>query len=128
MAFSSPSVANRTQAGSSLSVLLILSHPFLRKLSYEVFLRAHQALAALSAYTIWRHLPFKSLFPRFYIYFATALFLSVSILQCGIILYRNGTFIYGFSRAAVTRMNGDIKIHVKLSRPVKVKPGQYVEL
>ncbi len=44
----------------SLGVLIIHSLRFIRKLSYEFFLRTHQALAFLSGYVLWRRLGPKS--------------------------------------------------------------------
>ena len=116
------------QAGSSLCLLLLLSHPLVRRPSYEIFLRTHQALAALSAYAGWRHLPSGSLFPRMYIYISAALFLSMLIAQCGSVLWRSGTMRCGFARAVVMPAYGTIKVSIKLSRPLKVEAGQYINL
>lgn len=44
-------LTNWTQAGSSL-LLLMLSYPFLRRLSHEAFLRIHQMLAILCAFAL----------------------------------------------------------------------------
>ena len=49
-----------SQGISSLSSLMVLSLRFIRKLSYEFFLRTHQALVFLSEYVLWRHLSSKS--------------------------------------------------------------------
>jgi hypothetical protein len=46
----------------------MLSLPLYRTLSYEIFIRTHQAFAVLSAYSVWRHLVSTPLFPRVYIY------------------------------------------------------------
>ena len=122
---------DRVQAGSSLCLLVLLSHPLLRKpswCSYEIFLRTHQALAVLSAYSIWRHLPSDSLFPRMYIYISAGLFVSTSIVQCISVLWRNGNFRHGRARALVTHAEGSIKIKITLARPLKVEAGQYINL
>jgi hypothetical protein len=49
--------------------------------SYEIFLRTHQALAALAAYSIWRHLSSEKAFPRVYLYISVGLFLFMCIAQ-----------------------------------------------
>jgi hypothetical protein len=116
------------QAGSSLCLLVILSHPLLRRPSYEVFLRTHQALAVLSAYSIWRHLPSDSLFPRMYIYISAGLFLSTSVVEYVRVLWRNGTFQHGHARALVTHADGSVKVSITLSRPLKVEAGQNINL
>lgn len=59
-----PSSLTVAQGGSSLCLLILLSCPLLRKPSYEIFLRTHQALAAAPfAYLVWWHLPADKLFP-----------------------------------------------------------------
>lgn len=85
-----------------MCLLVLLSHPILRRPSYEIFLRTHQVLAVLSAYSKWRHLPSDSLFPRMYIYISAGLFLSTSAVHCIRVLRRNGTFRHGHARALVT--------------------------
>ena len=57
-----------------------------RRPSYELFLRTHQALAALAAYSIWRHLPSEKAFPRAYLYISAGLFLLIYIVQTYIII------------------------------------------
>lgn len=108
--------------------IVVSSHPFLRKVSYEIFLRVHQALAVLFAYSAWRHLPSDGLFPRFYLYIYAALFLTTLLLQTGSVLYRNGIFRHGSSRADITHIHGAVKISIKLSQPIKIEPGQYVNI
>ena len=56
------------------------------------------------------------------------LFLSTSIVQSDIILYRNGAFFYGFSRASIVHADDCVKISIKLSWPLKVEAGQYIDL
>ena len=119
---------DRVQAGSSLCMLVLLSHPLLRRPSYEIFLRTHQALAVLSAYSIWRHVPSESLFPRMYIYISAGLFFSTSVVQCVSALWRNGTFRHGAARALVTQAEDAVKIQITLSRPLRVEAGQYINL
>jgi hypothetical protein len=125
---SCPSELTLRKAGSSLALLLLLSYPLFRKPSYELFLRLHQALAAVSVCTTWRHLPSDKLFPRFYVHLSVALFLSTSILQCGRVLYQNGIFYSGLPRAHITVAGGAIKIRVYVRKPLEVKAGQYVNL
>lgn len=88
----------------------------------------HQALALFSAYSIWRHLPSDSLFPRMYIYISAALFLSTSVVQCVSIVWWNGTFRHGHALALVTHAEGSVKITIRLSRPLSIQAGQYIDL
>lgn len=107
------------KGGSSLFLLLLLCNPFLRSFSYEIFIRIHQALAIVSAYSIWRHLELKPLIPRIYAYIFTTAFLSTLLLQ-GFVIHR--------SRARIAHFEDTIKVELTLSRPLKVKAGQYINL
>ena len=88
----------------------------------------HQALAALFAYSVWRHLPADELFPRLYLYISAGLFLFTCTLQWGGILYRNGTFRYGHSRGQITQACGTVQMKIRLSRPLTIEAGQYIKL
>ena len=97
----------------------------LRSMTYEASLRIHQALAFASAYAIWQHASSAELFPRLYLYVGGALFLIFSISWLAIVLYRNRS---GVSIARITYDNSTIKITVHLSRPMRVKAGQYINI
>ncbi|KAL6229546.1 hypothetical protein BDW75DRAFT_249571 [Aspergillus navahoensis] len=126
-------------AGISLSLLAILSIQWLRRLSYEVFLRTHQALAGLFVYGTWRHLPAASRHPRVYLLVAVGIFGFTSLLQLTTFLYRNGLYAgRGSPRALVSftarksENEGPVAtashIQILLPRPVKVEAGQYINL
>jgi predicted ferric reductase len=106
----------------------MLSLPLLRELSYEVFIRTHQALAVLAAYSIWRHLVSQPLLPRIYIYIFAGICLLTFLLQYGFIIWRNKAVGRSFPRASITHMNDTVKIRLTLSRPLKVKAGQHIGL
>lgn len=88
----------------------------------------HQALAALFAYSVWRHLPTDKLFPRLYLYVSAGLFLFTCALQWGGILYYNGTFRYGHSREQITQASGTVQISIRLSNLLKIDARQYINL
>ncbi len=125
---SSSFLTNHTQIESSLCVLLLLSHSLLRRSFYEIFLRTHQALIALSACFIWRHLLFKSLFSCMYIYISAALFLFTSVVQCISVLWRSEMFRHDRARVLISHVYDTVKISINLSRSLKVKAEQYINL
>ena len=93
----------------------------------------HQALAVLSAYATWQHLPSKSPFLRVYIYIVAGVF----IWQCGSVIYRSRSRGRGYCRAFITTLDEDesrnskeevVKIRLALSRKLKVKAGQSINL
>jgi predicted ferric reductase len=93
-----------------------------------LFLRTHQALAILSAFSIWRHTWPGTLFERLMIYIASFSFLSLLAVQSLCILYQNKAMNAGLCRAYVASSGGAVKIRLDLSRPIEVKAGQYVGL
>lgn len=121
------------KADISLGVLAILSVQWLRRWSYEIFLRTHQAFAGLFVYGTWRHLPAGSRHPRSYLFVALGIFGLSFLLQLATFLYRNGLFAgRGSPRALVSftwvkAENEDpvataTHIRVLLPRPVRSRP------
>lgn len=102
--------------------------PIFRSLSYELFLRSHQALSLLLTYAVWRHLPSEKTFPRGYIYISAGLFVATLLLQTGSIIFQNGLFRYHRSRAALTHDHGAIKVRMQLQRPLRIDAGKYINL
>ncbi|KAG9228392.1 hypothetical protein BJ875DRAFT_508528 [Amylocarpus encephaloides] len=71
---------------SLLCLLLVLLLPLFRKLSYELFLRSHQALALASIYVVWRHVPSDKSSPRACIYTTMGIFAVTYLLQTGAVI------------------------------------------
>jgi predicted ferric reductase len=111
-----------------LCCLLLLSLPFFRRLSYEVFLRLHQTLAVVCAYATWRHLEPEAVFPRLVISVLAITFASMLLVQSALLLYHNKAMGAGLSRAQIVRSGGAIRIRLHLSRHIKVEAGQYIGL
>jgi hypothetical protein len=109
-------------------LLLLLAVPIVRRLSYEGFLRTHQALSLLLTYAIWRHLPSDKHFPRGYIYISAGSYAAMLILQAGSVVFRNGIFRHHLSRAALTHDNGAVKVHLQLQKPLEIGPGTYINI
>jgi hypothetical protein len=117
-----------------------LSIPYIRHVAYEIFLRTHQAQGGALLYAIWQHLPSSTLLPRLYVIIILGLFLLALVLQSVTLLYQNGAFSSrGCPRVLVTcdgssqsdekaDPNPVIKVRIVLSRPMKVKAGQYINL
>lgn len=108
--------------------LAILSRRIFRKPSYEIFLRTHQALALLCAYSIWQHLPAEQIFPRVYLYGFAGVFGTTFALEGIIVFIRSGCFRHRRSRAIITGSCGMVKLRLHLSQPLKIEPGQHINL
>ncbi|KAL4755931.1 ferric reductase family protein [Aspergillus foveolatus] len=122
----------------SLGVLSLLSLPWIRQLSYEIFLRGHHILTVLFVYGIRRHLSTRSWSSKIYLLAALGMFGLTLFLQTVTLFYRNGLFAgRGFPRAVVS-FSAQTKeehpvitaahIRVLLPRPLKVEAGQYINL
>ncbi|KAJ5183255.1 hypothetical protein N7492_000871 [Penicillium capsulatum] len=124
---------------SALGILALFSIPYLRRWSYEIFLRSHQMLAGLFVYATWNHLRAHA-GSELYVYVTLGILGLTTLLETTSILYRNGTLsgrgapralvsfsgkaIHGESPRNITAAN----IQVILPRPVRVEPGQYINL
>ncbi|KAJ6102607.1 cell surface metalloreductase (FreA) [Penicillium sp. IBT 16267x] len=126
-----------------LAALGFFSLPIFRRISYECFLRTHQAFAVVGFYSIWRHVSGENLFPRLYIYVAIGVLACTLCFNLALFLFRNGLFSgNGCPRARITCQidgidNGKsenatkltpIKICIYLPRPITVMAGQYINL
>ncbi|KAJ5642331.1 hypothetical protein N7490_006331 [Penicillium lividum] len=126
-----------------LGALGLFSLPIFRRISYEFFLRTHQALAVGSFYSIWRHISGETLLPRLYIYVAIGVLACTLCFNLALFLFRNGLFSgNGCPRARITCQIESIenektenptkltpiKICIYLPRPITVMAGQYINL
>ncbi|KAL2802956.1 hypothetical protein BJX63DRAFT_413365 [Aspergillus granulosus] len=116
-------------------ILLVLSLPFFRRWSYDLFLIKHRALAVTCAYFLWRHMPGRDIFPRIYLYVPTGVFLLTSTLQFLYFLYCNGFLVSQARHRAVVvakkakeTYGAPMIVSISLPRPLDVKAGQYVKL
>ncbi|PVH70391.1 cell surface metalloreductase [Cadophora sp. DSE1049] len=114
--------------GSALPLLILLSIPVLRKPSYELFLRIHQALAVLLTYATIRHLGSISHFRWLYVYIFAGLVSALLVFQCGCVIFRNQTWGREFPRAYITRLHDTVRVRITVPRPVEIKAGQYINL
>lgn len=121
-------MSDKLQGGSALCLLILLSIPFLRKPSYEIFLRTHQALAALVVYSIVRHVISQSNFNWSYVYIFAGVFAALLAFQCGVVMFRNKAWGRHFPRAFITHIDQTVRVRMTMSRPIEVKAGQYINL
>ena len=106
----------------------MLSRRIFQRPSYEIFLRSHQGLAILCAYSVWRHLPADRGFPRTYLYIFAGVLGSTFTLEGLIIVARNAFPLHKCPRANITSSCGMAKLQLHLSKPLRIEPGQYINL
>ena len=84
-------------------------------------------MAILLVYSLWHHTPSNSI-SKLYLCVIIGLCSFTFAIQCGHFLFRNSVFRARFSRASISQKNNLVEINLKLSRPTKVRPGQYINL
>ena len=107
---------------------MILSLRFIRKLSYEFFLRAHQALALLSRYVLWHHLSSKSFVNQVCLYVSVRILGFTSVVQLLATLYRNSVLRGRLPRAVITQVGNGFKISLTVHGKMNIDAGQYINL
>lgn len=118
---------------------MLFSLPYFRRVACECFLRAHQGLAALLFYAMWRHIPENRLLPRLCLYVSLGSLALTSLSQLLLFCYQNAVFTNrGFPRAYVYNTDEDqdkseelkreqaIMVRVSLPCPMKLDAGQYI--
>ncbi|BDD54401.1 hypothetical protein MAP00_000021 [Monascus purpureus] len=124
---------------ASLGILALCTNAWLRRWSFEVFLRGHQILTATFVYGTVRHLSNENASSKLYLWVALGILGLTTCLQLVILLYRNGLFAgRGAPRALVSFTFKKTKedklvvtasqVRVLLPRPVQVEAGQYINL
>lgn len=125
-----------------MGTLAILSLPWIRRQSYEIFLRGHQVLAGIFAYGTWRHLPIKTGLPGVCLTVSFALLGLSFVIPLLFFLHGNGLFAgHGAPRAIMSYKHqrstqndseeaivSAVSIRLILPRPLKVDAGQYINL
>jgi hypothetical protein len=116
------------KTASSLGALLLLSLPWLRNRWYEIFLRLHQAISILMVYGLWIHLDSKAFLSRVYLYCLIGTIGCSSLMSLFLILNRTSVLSRGLPRTTI-RCSGDaITASIKLSRPLLVQSGQWINV
>jgi predicted ferric reductase len=121
-------ILRASQAFSSISLLLILCLPCLRRFSYELFLRVHQLLAVSTLYGTWKHTRKGTAFSRFYVLGLTAFLMTTAFLQTVVVLTRHRFFFHGVPQARVRRMNAAVCIDIFSPCPISFDAGQFINL
>lgn len=110
-----------------ISLLLLFSHLF-RRIFYELFLRCHQTLTFVAAYALWRHLSSSMKLSDLYLLVFDCTFLTMFVMQCLALLYRNVALHRDCSRALIARQNDAVRMTIFILRLWKVKIEQYVNV
>ena len=108
--------------------MLLTANKQFRKISYEIFLRSHQGLAAVTVYAMWTHTSANSVLPRLYVCIVTGSFGIMVFLEIVKFIYRNFVLGRAGPQLQLTRHDGCVQANLQVPRPWQVKAGQYVNL
>ncbi|KAF7943008.1 hypothetical protein EAE96_010954 [Botrytis aclada] len=125
-------------AASALSLLLITSMFFLRRLMFEVFLKIHFLLAFIVIIALMEHVAHLGLTRSMFPIIALSLWSLNAIMRWGKMFYDNvggvgssltpQADIFHYYDDSKTRTVSAIRLTVLLKRPMKIYPGQYMYL
>ncbi len=121
------------QGGIFVASLLLFALPSMRRFSYEIFLRFHQALAITAVLALWRHLSLSNAFGRIYILVADDFLIVVMLLETINLVFRNLTLRQTRVRAdaiqiSVANVDDIVKINLIVPRIWKVRVEQYINV
>ena len=86
----------------------------------------HFVFAIFLVYALWRHLSFKPSFLRDYVLVASAVFVSMTIYRIVRMAFRNIVWKRYSATTSVSQVNDAIRLQIHVSRPWKVKAGDYI--
>ncbi len=113
--------------------LLLFALSSMRRFSYEIFLRFHQALAITTALALWRHLSLSNAFDRVYILVADGFLIIIMLLETINFAFHNLTLRQTRVQAdaiqiSVANVDNIVKINLIVSRIWKVRVEQYINV
>ncbi|KAF4964420.1 hypothetical protein FSARC_7655 [Fusarium sarcochroum] len=94
---------------------------------YELVLLVHHLVTGWLGFAMWSHIPTDTHFARIFFYVIAGVFLSSLTWQAGETVYTNG----GWFQSVALSQNGSydyIQVRMTLRKPIRVKPGQYINL
>ncbi|EXA31037.1 hypothetical protein FOVG_17633 [Fusarium oxysporum f. sp. pisi HDV247] len=116
-----------TLALAGIYFILIPIRTFPSWIPYEMLLSIHYLVAGWLGFAMWRHIPTDSPFSLIFLYVVAGIFLGSLTWQVGETVYTNGWWFQSVSLS----QNGSydyIQVRMTLRKPVKVEPGQYINL
>ncbi|KAH7228605.1 uncharacterized protein BKA55DRAFT_526647 [Fusarium redolens] len=116
-----------TLALAGIYFILIPIRTFPSWIPYEMLLSIHYLVAGWLGFAMWRHIPTDSQFSLIFLYVVAGIFLGSLAWQVGETVYTNGWWFQSVSLS----QNGSydyIQVRMTLRKPVKVEPGQYINL
>lgn len=93
---------------------------------FELFQKTHYAIAIVTAYAVWRHLPGKSSSSRIYMVVASSIFIVTCSMRYSRLIFRNLRWGEPYAKARITQIQGAIRVRITVPRPWKIRPGDFI--
>ena len=112
---------------------MIVSLSPVRRVWYELYLRTHQGLAGLAAFSLWRHISLSRSTTRYFLEIAVGILIVVTGIElCQITLRSFAWSAPPLQVDAIRVDNGTVEDHIRLNilipRLWHVRAGQYINL
>lgn len=111
-----------------MAIMFVLCWRPLRRLSYELFLRSHQALALATLWAVWGHVQSTTKLARYVVIGSVGGFALSIVGQVLQILWTHRCFCRGLPRAHIARLGDATRLAVWIPTRCTVRPGQYVNV
>ena len=95
---------------------------------YEWFSKLHVALAALSVYSVWRHVGGNLGGKSIYLIVEAGLLLLLTLLRTLIAVYKNWARGKSWTSAKLLKRSEAVELQINLPRPWRVEPGHFIYL
>jgi predicted ferric reductase len=106
----------------------VASLPAFRCRLYEIFRIIHFGCSTSICILLWLHVPKENKIGRVQVIMGTCMWVATYIHRNGLLVYRNFSVSKPSTSILVENVHNSLQVKVKLPRPWKVKPGQYVYL
>lgn len=116
------------QTSIGLAIAFVPVVPLFRRTILKMYLHAHAALSLAARSILWRHLSPRKLYIRLYVLVGLLLWAFLTVTQILLYLFRNLSFRKTVGHTIVTHLDDALRLDVSVTRPWKVRAGDYVYL
>jgi predicted ferric reductase len=111
-----------------LVLMSVASLPAFRRRAYEIFRMIHFGCSTSICILLWLHVPQANKAGRAHVIVGTCIWAATYAHRNVLLVYRNFSVSKPSTRIQVESVHNSLQVKVRLPRPWKVRPGQYVYL
>jgi predicted ferric reductase len=121
-------MVSRIQAFCCLGLMSVASLPALRHHAYEIFRVIHFSCSTSICILLWLHIPISNKTGRVQVIVGTCMWIATYAHRNLLLIYRNFSVSKPSTSIFIENVHNSLQIKVKVPRPWKIQPGQYVYL